>query len=278
MDDIRARKMKRNRLLVQQMLRKTHLLSTVDNLRYIISLFSNYPRNRAFAKEHPEFFVPPAFLAFDAYSAVDWPYYYKSGESYARKLAETFTKYSDKDDVAIMEWGCGPGRIIRHMNKFIPDAMLYGTDYNVNSIKWCAEYIPDATFLCNHLAPPLIYDEGCFDFIYVHSVFTHLSVEVGLAWMTELKRVLKVGGMLYFTTHSDGSAQTLLSSEYAIYRNDGVYVRGRTREGKKMFGTWHTPDYVKNVMLGNMHILEHLEMGNWQETGPQDGWFALKVS
>src|SRR2546423_13865886 len=103
---------------------------------------------------------------------------------------------------AILDFGCGVGRIMRHWNSLQHPA-LYGTDYNPTLVRWCEENLKFAEFQVNSLSGGLPYEPETFDFIYAFSVFTHLSEPLQFFWMNELSRVLRPGGHIYFTTHGD---------------------------------------------------------------------------
>jgi hypothetical protein len=66
------------------------------------------------------------------------------------------SKYRSGKNLTILAWGCGPGRIIRHMpDLFDESGQCHGTDYNFRSIAWCRENLPGIQFAINDLKPPL---------------------------------------------------------------------------------------------------------------------------
>lgn len=103
---------------------------------------------------------------------------------------------------AVLDFGCGWGRIIRFFQKDIDPANLWGADLmdfaaqvfkQINSDRW-------ANFVQNNPLPPLPFEAGTFDLIYLNSVFSHLSEEAHQQWLTEFSRILKPGGILIATT------------------------------------------------------------------------------
>jgi SAM-dependent methyltransferase len=269
--------MNRRRQRIQYVLRNMHLLAWVDHFRWCLALIRCFRRNRRFRKQHPDFCTPPPFLAYDAYASVNWSLYHDTGLDVAKAVANYFRQYNSQETIAILEWGCGPARVIRHMRDMFPTARICGTDYNKSTIRWCQAHIPKVEFRLNALTPPLDYPSETFDFIYVLSVFTHLSESVGLSWMQELIRVLKPGGILFFTTHSDTSADLLFEHEKRIYKGEGVYVRGAVAEGKKMFTAFHSPAYVRNALLSNCELLKYVPQAEWFRNGTQEAWIARKL-
>jgi len=67
--------------------------------------------------------------------------------------------------------------------------------------RWCDANLPFVNAKETELEPPLPYSEGSFDFLYAFSVFTHMSVELASAWVREFERVVRPGGLVWFTIH-----------------------------------------------------------------------------
>jgi len=43
--------------------------------------------------------------------------------------------------------------------------------------------------------PPMSYEDNMFDFVYSISIFTHLPEDMQFAWLQELQRITKPGGI-----------------------------------------------------------------------------------
>jgi len=252
------------RVRLQRLFRGLGVLKFVEKLRYYLSILAWRKRNKIFIKENPGFALPPSQLAYDAYDAPKWEIYKYGGEAVAKLIKSVASKYISPGSLsAVYEWGCGPGRIIRHLPaQFGPDVAIHASDYNEETIDWCKKNIPSVKFSLNQLNPPLDYPDNKFDLIYCISVFTHLSSSTGINWANELFRVLKKNGILILTTHGQHSYQTeLLADEKKKYQKEGVVVRDKYQEGKKMFLTMHNPQYVRETLLKNFEILEYLPAG-----------------
>ncbi|HRN54931.1 MAG TPA: class I SAM-dependent methyltransferase [Agriterribacter sp.] len=266
---------KLTRVKIQNILRKLKLLSTVEKGRYYWKVAKNRRLNNQFRREFPNFILPPAHLAFDAYSAPQWYHYKETGEKSGLFLKNVIKKYIDHP-TKVYEWGCGPSRIIRHLPSILDAGIkVFGSDYNKETIEWCRENISGIHFDNNELLPPLPYPDNNFDFAYAISVFTHLSEEAGHKWTSELYRILNNKGVLLITTNSVHSYQTeLLESEKNAYNTKGIVVRGNYEEGKKMFLTFHNPDYIRKVLLEKFEVLEYTQNGF--PMMKQDCWIARK--
>ena len=261
----------------QHVLRTIGLLQPVDRVREQVARLTTWRSNRGFRREHPDFAVPPAFLAFDAYGNIDWAYYHLSGSCLAAELAETFRRYAPAPSIRLLEWGCGPARVLRHMPTHFPSPhRLHGSDLNPDSVRWAEEHVPGVAFHRNGLAPPMDFADESFDVVYALSVFTHLGRETGLRWMGELRRLLAPGGLLLFTTHSDTVAEMLLPRERRRYEEEGCCVRENVPEGRKMFSAWHHPDYVHRALLAGFQLVEHRLPGAHRFIHTQDTWLARK--
>lgn len=265
------------RVRVQQFLRKSRLLGVAEKFRYLYKSRSLEKSNKRFIQAYPDFKLPPPLLAFDAYSAPDWDFYKRSGEGTAHFLKETTARYFGNNLQTIYEWGCGPARVIRHLpGKLGSHVEVFGSDYNPDTIAWCRNNIPGIHFSLNQLSPPLDFADASFDFIYSISVFTHLSESTGLQWANELQRVLRPGGILLITTSGSNAYETeLLSTERKKYDAGGVVVRGDYEEGKKMYLARHNPKYVRETLLRQFNILEHVSAGF--PFIEQDYWLAQKA-
>ena len=70
---------------------------------------------------------------------------------------------------AVLDWGCGCGRVIRQWGQ-VENTQIYGSDYNPELIAWGRSALPFARLSTNGLAPPLPFPDDSFDFLYGISV------------------------------------------------------------------------------------------------------------
>jgi len=167
--------------------------------------------------------------------------------------------------------------VIRHINNFLsPSAQLTGTDVNAASIAWCRRHLPEIAFAANRPEPPLPLPAATFDIVLCRSVFTHLSESMHRAWIAELRRVLKPGGLIMLTSHGDHFRQLCLSAEEQRRYDEGqLVIHGSVNEGAKWFAAFHSPLFVRRNLLAGMEILRHLPGPN-AEWFPQDVWIARR--
>ncbi len=99
---------------------------------------------------------------------------------------------------AVLDFGCGSGRVLRHWHDQ-NGTRLHGSDYNPLLVDWCRENLGFAAYQVNDSKPPLDLPDGELDLVYAFSVFSHFDIEMQLAWMDELIRVVRPGGLIMFT-------------------------------------------------------------------------------
>jgi SAM-dependent methyltransferase len=98
-----------------------------------------------------------------------------------------------------LDFGCGAGRTLRH---FTPEAAhneIWGCDIDDESVAWLETHLnPPFHATRNDVMPSGIFPDEHFDLIWAISVFTHLA-DSWSAWLLELHRMLKPGGLLFST-------------------------------------------------------------------------------
>ncbi len=102
---------------------------------------------------------------------------------------------------AVLDFGCGSGRVLPNMAVLAPDARCYGCDVDPSAIAWAARHRPELSWALTSFDPPLPYDEQSFDLIYSISVFSHLDETLQDRWLQELGRILAPGGAALLSVH-----------------------------------------------------------------------------
>jgi SAM-dependent methyltransferase len=231
-------------------------LSGLALLRYRLNVL----RFRRAAARLP---IPPRKLNFTVTNTFDVEWYVKSGWLAAQsiRLALERNRLSVSDFAAILDFGCGSGRVIRYWRDL--PAAVYGTDYNPDLIRWCEQNLSFAKFEVNRTDPPLGYPNDSFDLVYALSVFTHLDEARQFTWMEELRRVVKPGHYVVITTHGDCPfySRSLNQAELARFREGQLVVRGDGAVGSNQFSAFHPTKYVQSTLARGFDVLSYLEGG-----------------
>ena len=183
-----------------------------------------------------------------------------------RKANEAIRRLLKKHDLkieqfgAILDFGCGVGRIMRHW-RTIKGPAWHGTDYNPDLVNWCSSNLKFSEFRVNTLSGELPYAPETFDFIYAFSVFTHLSEPLQFFWINELARVLKPGGHIWFTTHGEYYVVTMTPEEKQIFENGELVVREQQQSGSNFCAVFHPTSYVHERLAKNFDVVDFIAGG-----------------
>lgn len=252
------------------------LMHLLDKIKYRVQKWKNAGRNAQFVQEHPGVKLPPDYMLFEAFQ-LDYRKYYEGGERTARWLKGLFEKYTALSGKAILDWGCGPARVVRHFPKLLDNSCtVHGTDYNADTVHWCAGNIDDVTFSVNQLNPPTVYPDACFDLVYGISIFTHLSEPKHLSWFEELMRVSKKGAVLILTTQGAVFRDKLTDPERMDFDQGKLVERGKVVEGHRVFAAFHPPAYIRQLFESRAEVLEHIEGERKSWGREQDVWIIRK--
>jgi SAM-dependent methyltransferase len=205
--------------------------------------------------------VPPARLRVLVNGIPDVGWFLASGKAqtdYLRTCVADADRPLDQM-AAILEFGCGCGRMTRWWAADAARTQIYACDYNDELVRWCQANLPFVTATTNALEPPLPYRDGSFDFVYAFSVFTHLSVDLAKRWLSELRRVTKPGALIWFTVHGQTYRERLPSEQRRQFDAGEVVVWFPEIEGTNLCAAYW-PDASVPAMLGDaFEVLEHLD-------------------
>jgi SAM-dependent methyltransferase len=134
--------------------------------------------------------------------------YLEGGAAYADHLLAALPAGFDLGGKRVLDYGCGSGRIMRHMVERGTGAVFEGCDIHRPSVEWLAAHLaaPHAVFMGGEV-PPLDRPDGRYRMIYATSVFTHLAASWS-RWLLELHRLLDDDGLLMVTHIGPSFAET----------------------------------------------------------------------
>ena len=166
----------------------------------------------------------------------------------------------------LLDFGCGSGRLLVGWHMSTPQIRLHGCDVNAQLIQWAQQHLPQAIDCqLSNLNPPLPYQEQQFDFVYLISVFTHLSLETQKNWIREFKRILRKGGYLLVTLHGELYVRNTFeqhSGHFQTFNSAGYVEEGQISvEGENYYRTFHRYDFVSNL-FNEFEIIGYFPNGN----------------
>ncbi|MFH2001710.1 MAG: class I SAM-dependent methyltransferase [Planctomycetota bacterium] len=148
----------------------------------------------------PQVFPPEKLMI--RVTSVGSDFFFKaSGIKLCNDLARHLRSFVDFNEVkTFLDWGCGPGRLTKHIIDLLPHTHVYGTDIDKEAVEWAGNNLKGRFQSCKQ-DPPLDYPDDLFNMVIAISVFTHLTQRHQRLWLEEMQRIIKPGGILVATTH-----------------------------------------------------------------------------
>ncbi len=267
------------KITIKRVLSNLHLLYFLENINFIWQKIKNKKSNDLFIKENPSVKLPPDFYLYETFN-LNYKKFYSDGISTTKWLLDHLKEFKHINNLSILDWGCGAGRIIRHLPSVAGvNNSYFGCDYNEKYINWCSKNIVNVAFKLNRLDPPLDFDNNSFDIIYGISIFTHLSNKMHFLWMKELSRVLKNDGIIFITAHGDSFKNKLLEKEKVLFDSGKLVVHKYKKEGNRLFASYQPPSFIENLCeINNLVILKHIPGVTNNNKSQQDIWIISNKS
>ena len=154
---------------------------------------------------------------------------------------------------SILDFGCGCGRVTRHWQHL--GGAVHGCDYNPHLVDWCTANLPFASFSVNRAEPPLPYEDDRFDFVYSLSVFTHLDERLQTAWIDELVRVLRPGGLLLTSLKTTVNEDVMDADDVERFERGELVVKRPEVSGRNDCAAFHPLAYIEREMARDLELL-----------------------
>lgn len=129
------------------------------------------------------------------------------------------TPADDNSKVRLLDFGCASGRVLRHALCCSADSVEpWGCDFAPANIEWMKRHLPKGLrSFVNTAVPHLPFEDNYFNVVTAFSVFTHIG-QLEEAWLLELRRITRPGGLLYLTVQNDASWNRVLKRPSAFAR------------------------------------------------------------
>jgi SAM-dependent methyltransferase len=117
-----------------------------------------------------------------------------------RQVVERYYKGSGGPAV-YFDFGCASGRLLRHFAAQT-DWTLMGCDIDLLNVRWMQQHLAKhIQVFQNTSLPHLPIEDNSVDVVSAYSVFSHIDLWEE-AWLLELRRVLRPGGLAFITFQS----------------------------------------------------------------------------
>lgn len=232
--------------------------------------------NRSFLSSHPSFPLPPDALLFET-GKLNYQWYLESGRAAAAEFASYFHQFNPSPAKSILDWGCGVGRVTRHLPEFFPEAKITGVDINPASIQWLQQHIPGISFLLasENTLPPA----SSFDLIIGTSVLTHIPADQQAASLLQLQQWLALNGIACISTRGTYYYPELSSHQLRQLEYNGLLTCGSTLPGSRGMRTYHTIKGIQELLPADMEIILYYDGMKFPGVlGGQDLWIIKKTA
>lgn len=200
----------------------------------------------------------------------------------------------------VLDVGCSVGRIAISFTRYLTTGTYGGFDIERQAVEFCqrvitprypnfrfvhadlynAHYTPDSEVEAGQYRFP--YDDGCFDFVFLTSVFTHMQRPETEHYLSEISRVLAPGGRLFATFFLlDETSEAAIAEGTAdfTFAHEGNGTRVEKAEDPDHAVAHHGAD-IRRAMEARGLQVESEYRGSWigsdGPTGYQDIIVATK--
>ena len=199
--------------------------------------------------------APPLALVQRTHTGNSADQYFVEGMSTSCAIAAAFVEATGQQlggVGTILDFGCGPGRLTRHLLNE-PGLRVLGVDVDTACVDWCRAHLSAAQLLQGPLRPPLGLETASVDCVLAIEVMQHLGEADGLQWLAEWVRVCKPGGYLLVSIAADLALTRARLSE-AHYASIEGYEFLELSRNPDLDGVIEDGGYYKNVLHSHAYI------------------------
>jgi GT2 family glycosyltransferase/2-polyprenyl-3-methyl-5-hydroxy-6-metoxy-1,4-benzoquinol methylase len=204
--------------------------------------------------------VPPARLRVLTAGTANLTWFLEAGRAHATYLrgllAEVGAPIDEMD--RILDFGCGCGRMLRWWAD-LSATSVHGCDYNRELVGWCNDHLRFADVRASEASPPSRYEDASFDLVYAFSIFTHLTSDQAERWLTEMHRVVKPGGLVWFTMHGASLTDRLSAADHAEFAAGNVVVHVPEAEGMNLCSAFWPEAAVRSMLGDRFELISHFD-------------------
>jgi 2-polyprenyl-3-methyl-5-hydroxy-6-metoxy-1,4-benzoquinol methylase len=230
--------------------------------------------NRSFLSPYLSFPLPPDELLFET-GQINYHWYLKSGREAATECFAFFQAFHPSPAKTVLDWGCGVGRVTRHLPDFFPEAKIIGIDINQKVVEWLQQHIPNTQFLfASDIHSPF---STPFDLVIGTSVLTHLPADRQASTLLQLKDWLAPHGIACISTRGKYYYPELSTRQLYQLNSTGLLTCGASIPGSRGMRTYHTPPGLQQVLPPDLEVLLYYDGKQFPGIlGGQDLWILQK--
>ena len=233
--------------------------------------------NTVFKKNNPGFHIPPDSLLFET-GSLHYHSYQNSGQEAAAEIESLCKVFSISPIQSILDWGCGVGRVTRHLPTYFPNANIVGSDANPDCIQWLQNNIPAIQWLQSNAADQGETLTGTYHLIIALSVLTHLPASEQANWLKKLHRLLHPEGLVWLSTHGKAYLHQLTHQQNKQLADQGIITVGADKIGSRQMRTYHTYAGMKLLVGRDWEIVMYYDGQKFPGIlGGQDAWLLKKL-
>lgn len=206
--------------------------------------------------------LPPDHLQIRQVGGVWGPLFHSEGRVILDQIARLCDERALPLGTAprILDFGCGCGRVLTNFLTLPHSGDVWGCDIDAEAIAWNKANLSHiARFSTNPHLPPTEFPTGYFDIVYSVSVFTHLPEELQFAWLCELRRIVREGGIAIVSVHGEHYWQSGSDDVREDVMTKGfAYRTGPVTEGLPDFYmvAYHAEEYVRTRWAWFFEVVE----------------------
>ncbi|UCG53817.1 MAG: class I SAM-dependent methyltransferase [Candidatus Latescibacterota bacterium] len=212
------------------------------------------------------------------------------GEGDFKAVGEKYVEYlitlgGLKKEDKILDVGCGIGRMAVPLTAYLEEDGSYdGFDIVPEGIKWCREnitsrfpnfrflvadiynkqYLPTGKYSAADYKFP--YESNRFDFVFLGSVFTHMLPKDMANYLSEIVRVLRIGGTIFVTFFLLNDESRRLIADGSSSFDFRVELDGcwSIDEQVPERAVAYEEDHIRTLFeKQNLSIVEPIRFGSW---------------
>ena len=146
-----------------------------------------------------------------------YQYWWTGYADYLRLQMVMERYYQGGQPETYFDFGCASGRVLRHLAAQT-NLNLLACDFDLLNVRWVQRHLPrNIRIFQNTALPHLPVEDNSIDMFSAYSVFSHIDLWEE-AWLAEVRRVLRPGGLAYITIQSQHTWQRVAARENSLKR------------------------------------------------------------